>query len=283
MKNEKRISDIVLEQYVLGELNSATRKTIDDLLQTSPELRKRVDDIESSNREILSLYPADRTVGQIISKAAERNRSILTDIFNGKVAAGSGDGRHSALAVLVKGKGLAASIALSLVILFTVFGTGLVGESGADKSTGINNFTEESIRLKGDSAIVVHRLENSTPVRLSNGITARQGDLLQISYRAASADYGVIVSVDGRGSVTLHYPERPGLSTKLDKKSLVTLSRSYQLDDAPRFERFFFVTSKKALDVKRVIDATKSMDDAEHDKLVLSEDADQNSFLLLKK
>ena len=55
--------------------------------------------------------------------------------------------------------------------------------------------------------ILVHRKVNDTVELLESGDEAKAGDLLQIAYVSAGADYGVILSIDGRGVVTLHYPE----------------------------------------------------------------------------
>ena len=44
---------------------------------------------------------------------------------------------------------------------------------------------------------------------LRDGATARPGDLLQLAYAAGGETHGVILSIDGAGSVTLHFPRTP--------------------------------------------------------------------------
>lgn len=65
-----------------------------------------------------------------------------------------------------------------------------------------------------------------------------------MSYVAAGRAHGVIVSIDGRGQVTLHFPADAGAPTALESGRAVPLSHSYELDDAPLFERFMFVTAE---------------------------------------
>jgi hypothetical protein len=61
----------------------------------------------------------------------------------------------------------------------------------------------------------------------------------------------LIASIDGAGVVTLHYPanaDAPALATALAQKP-TSLPQAYVLDDAPQFERFFFITSEDPIEV----------------------------------
>jgi hypothetical protein len=69
----------------------------------------------------------------------------------------------------------------------------------------------------------------------------------------------MIFSIDGSGSVTLHLPEAESALPRLQKEGEIALPYSYELDNAPRFERFYFVTSQKAFSVRQVMqDAQKA-------------------------
>ena len=87
---------------------------------------------------------------------------------------------------------------------------------------------------------------------------ARANDLLQLSYRVARADFGLIFSIDGRGTVTRHFPDGDE-AAQLEAGALIPLPRSYELDDAPRFERFFLVTGAKPFDSAAVVEAARSL------------------------
>jgi hypothetical protein len=146
---------------------------------------------------------------------------------------------------------LAPSAALAVVAFFLVSGV-LLPESGVipDPATDI-------VRLKGSGpSLEVFWKDgpNAEPVRLEDGAIASAGDELQVIYDSAAIAYGTVVSLDGRGSVTLHYPSFPSGSTRLESGGSVALPRGFTLDDAPVFERFYFVTSDAPIDVERVIE-----------------------------
>lgn len=105
--------------------------------------------------------------------------------------------------------------------------------------------SDPSIRLKGLAPyLTLHRKVDQGQEQLSSGSRAGPGDLIQLSYVAAGANFGVVISIDGRGHTTLHFPKEIGESTQLDSNGAVPLERAYELDDAPHFERFFFVTAR---------------------------------------
>jgi hypothetical protein len=121
---------------------------------------------------------------------------------------------------------------------------------------------------------------------MKDGNVAEPGDLLQLAYVAASEHYGVILSIDGRGGVTRHFPAEEGGSTllALNKRSL--LPNAIELDDAPGYERFFLVTSKTPIDIAAVV--AKAGDLAADPGQARSSDMDlpaglkQRSVLILK-
>jgi hypothetical protein len=77
--------------------------------------------------------------------------------------------------------------------------------------------------------------------------------VVRLAYRAAGHAFGLILSVDGRGAVTLHLPERGGLAAPLDTDAEVPLDHAYELDDAPRWERFYFVVGDAPFEVAPVV------------------------------
>ena len=86
---------------------------------------------------------------------------------------------------------------------------------------------------------------------------AYAGDLIQVFYRAAGKPFGVIVSVDGRGTVTRHLPASGTRAVRLIQGDPVSLDYSYELDDAPNWERFYFLTANTSFDVRDVTRAAK--------------------------
>ena len=57
-----------------------------------------------------------------------------------------------------------------------------------------------------EPSLTVYRRTDRGSETLADGAVARTGDLLRLGYTAAGRRYGVILSIDGRGAVTLHLP-----------------------------------------------------------------------------
>lgn len=135
--------------------------------------------------------------------------------------------------------------------------------------------------------LLLHRRDAAEIVRLGDGAPARAGDVVQLSYAAAGNHHGVIVSLDGAGTVTLHHPPDPDDSTHLRPRGEVPLGHAYELDDARDFERFFFVTSgDRPVNVRHVLLATRRLagrGDARRRSLDLPGGLGQTSLTLRKK
>lgn len=134
--------------------------------------------------------------------------------------------------------------------------------------------------------LVVHRQRAAAAAeRLAPGAEARAGEALMVSYVAAGAAHGVVVSIDGRGGVTLHLPEAPGPAAALAPRGEVPLPHAYVLDDAPAFERFFLVTSAAPFEAAPVVEAARALaasGDARGGPLALPAGLAQADLLLVK-
>ena len=124
--------------------------------------------------------------------------------------------------------------------------------------------------------------------RLESGAQVGAGDVVQVSYVAAGNRYGVVVSVDGRGVVTLHHPSRASDVPRVRARGEIPLPHAFELDDAPALERFFFVTTAtRPLETGLVLEAARKLASAglvaaRTLPLPLSDEVDQSSFLLRK-
>ncbi|HTP57961.1 MAG TPA: hypothetical protein VMM82_03525, partial [Spirochaetia bacterium] len=63
------ISDLLLEQYALGELTTDMEEKVRDELDRDPGLRARYEAIRSSDREILDRYPPASMANAIRERA----------------------------------------------------------------------------------------------------------------------------------------------------------------------------------------------------------------------
>jgi hypothetical protein len=145
----------------------------------------------------------------------------------------------------------------------------------------------ESTRVKGVAHLLAFRQAGDHAERLDEDALVRGGDVVQLQYSAGGQRYGVIASVDGAGVVTLHYPAgegAPPAATVLAPKT-TALPTAYALDDAPRFERFFFITSAEPIDVQQTLATLRSFAsraDSDTASLALPESQHQWSLRLRK-
>ena len=118
----------------------------------------------------------------------------------------------------------------------------------------------EETRVKGlEPRLTVHRQRAGEAEPLADGALAASGDVVQLAYVAAGRAHGVILSVDGRGTVTLHAPESGTGSVPLAPAGTHALPGAYALDDAPGFERFFLVTAEAPFSLEEVLAAARSL------------------------
>lgn len=146
----------------------------------------------------------------------------------------------------------------------------------------------EYIRIKGlePTLWIFRQIDDDAELLDNDSVYVSPGDILQIGYTAAGSDYGVIVSIDGAGASTLHYPPFADGSTRLEQDGRQQCPYAYELDDAPAFERFFFVTSNEPIDVYGIIEAAKvigNTDGSDSLLLQLPENMKQTSIILRKK
>jgi hypothetical protein len=103
--------------------------------------------------------------------------------------------------------------------------------------------------------LIIHKQVAADRIELlKNGAKAKSGDLLQLAYAVPETAFGVILSIDGSGVVTLHFPEEKSGSTALEKMKKTPLPHAYELDNAPEFERFFFITSETELNASEILE-----------------------------
>jgi hypothetical protein len=147
----------------------------------------------------------------------------------------------------------------------------------------------ESTRIKGDPRLVVHRKSGDAAERLDDGARAAPGDVIQLSYVAAGRRFGAIVSIDGRGAITIHLPDAKAAATaaELGQGGAVPLADAYELDDAPGFERFVLITSRRPFSAETVRAAAARLAAepaaARSQRLDLPAALEQHSFVLRKE
>jgi hypothetical protein len=228
---ERKVPELFVEQLALDEASPERKAEVERALG-GEGLTRRLEELERSDEEILSMYPpvaiAAAIEERLASAPAGATRKRPARL---RLLPAPGPRRAVRLALPLAA---AAAVLLAVALLPRVLQPGMapgVTEGGA-------------ARVKGRPQLQIYREGSANPELLQDGAVVRKGDLLQIRYIPSGRAYGAIVSIDGRGAVTLHHPDSATASTRLEGDR--TLDFAYELDDAPGFERFFFVTSQQS-------------------------------------
>lgn len=233
-----------LERLVAGDLAAEEERAVRAAVEADPELSARLARIRELDASARERWPSRPFLDAVDRRARVRQTRAL-----------------GAAAVVV-------ALAAALLLVFRVAMPHGAPEVG------------EVTRIKGGPALLVFR-EGGEPSPLPAGAVAAPGERVQLAFETAGHPYAVLLSVDGRGSVTLHHP-RSGDDTHLGQQGTVLLDRSFELDDAPAFERFVLVLGDVPLDVDEVIAAASDLSDPVRSPLELPDDVDQVDFLLRK-
>ena len=218
------ISDYQLERYLLREGTDDELAALDRRVADDPELAQRLAALERSNEELHQRYPPEWMRGQIELKL-KRLRPELSRRAQGRRVQRTWSG-YRLWAVP------AVALILAVVAVPTLF----------DQETP----EAPETRIKGgeqEPRLLVFRKLTSGVERLQDEALAKSGDLVQLAYRSGGLQYGAILSVDGRGTVTQHLPATGAEAVPLAAQD--TLDVAYELDDAPRWERFYLVAADR--------------------------------------
>jgi len=214
------VADITLERYRLQELPADVAARLERRLARDDELRRHLDALARSDEQIRASGCLERVA------AGVRHR----------LAANSTVPNQRPWRPLIE-----LAVAAGVVILFVL---PLVTSVPA----------EDDERTKGlQPSLALFRQVGAGSETLADGAIAHEGDVIRLGYRAAGRPYGVILSIDGRGHVTMHLPSTGDRAVPLRGENTVLLDQAYELDDAPRWECFYFVTASDPFMVAPIV------------------------------
>ena len=226
-QEERSLPDVTLERYRLGELDAGSAGQVEELLRTSAQLRARLEELNASDEDIRRRHPP--------AWLAERIGARL-------------DARRRVSGGLLRVWPVPATLALLL----------LVWPRHAVPPAAV--VAPDAVRVKGlEPSLKLYRKTPSGSEELADGAVAAAGDLIRLGYLSPPGTYGVILSVDGAGQVTRHLPRTGARARPLEASGTVLLDFAYELDDAPRWERFYLVTAERAFDVAGVVAAVGAL------------------------
>jgi hypothetical protein len=261
-----RISPLDLERWLLGEQDQEQRERVERALSVEDCRRIRAQD-QALRKALFERRPPGAFAASISASASVRREPPRTR-----------------LPVL----GALAIPALAAIAIAVWTAPTWRKVEPPSKAGVLSTQAGEGDRAKGlKPRLLIYRKHGSRAELLAHGASVKAGDVLQIGYVAAGRPYGVVISIDGAGAVTLHAPSAPSLSSALMPGSGEhTLPTAYELDHAPHYERFFFIVSREPIapnDIMTVArEFAKKSHQATQKSLPLAPGIEQYSLILLK-
>ncbi len=238
--SHKRVGTWKLERYLLGELPPSAMEEIARQAKEDPDLGRKIHDLKQAGDTILGQNPPEAMLPHILRKYEANLRQAQL-----RAKAGQVKRKRLYFAAPV----LASALALLFVILAK-------DGTGPDRVKG-----EESLDYT-KAQVLIYRKVGTEVKLLGNGDHVRAGDLLQLGYVPAGKEHGVIFSIDGNGVVTLHFPRNLKGSSRLKRGNKNLLASAYELDQAPDFERFFFITAMTEIEVRSILRQAERLADS---------------------
>ena len=231
MTSVNKISDFKLERYLLGELSEKEMRELQERELSDEIFAARVAEMRLQGKRFVAENPFE---------ALEAKMDAADEAADGNVISG-----------------LWLKVAAALVIALGVFSMVVLnrnvetysGESATMEVAMAN--VDDGTRIKGMSAsLEVWKKTGDSAVQMVNLGDASEGDEIQLRYRVPQKCFGMLFSMDGNGTVTMHMGDGNN-AIELEPGKMTTLPFAYKLDNAPKFEKFFLLTSQNsfAIDV----------------------------------
>ena len=250
------IPDWKLERYLTGDLPESEMREIRELEQKDEIFAQRVKLMREDNAAILRKMPFER-LSEKLDAMPERSNSAGNMVpVNFRLV------KFAAAAAFV--------LAVVSVALFSQreiasqdIGGQLASDGSAESAMAVAMADEDNgTRIKGmDARMEVWKKTGDSAVQMQNLDAASEGDEIQLRYSVPEKCYGLLFSMDGNGTITMHMGDN-NRAIALEPGKMTTLPFAYKLDNAPKFEKFFLLTSKAdfAVDVDNIDAVLKNKD-----------------------
>ena len=217
-------------------------------------LEKALNDLKKSDEEILNTYSVESIKASVAAKLGQAN--------NSKASASKKNILSFPAATRFISYAAAAVLLAAIVIPAGLKNSKINAGKAVPTERVKGNLTAPAAT---SPSINLYRQKGREVQALNDGDFARSGDVIQITYNAGAEEYGVIFSVDGNGNITRHFPENSWQAGQLlHRNDEIPLDFSYELDNAPDFECFIMVTSKKRFSLENLESAIKNKTDIDY-------------------
>ena len=240
------IPDWKLERFLTGDLPEEEMNKLRELEANDAVFANRVKMLREDNKAILSKLPFETLAANLGTDAAGN--------------AAKNAAKNAPRFTLVKFAAAAMFVfAIALVAFFAQSETSVMNERVGGDVANVNGSqntqvalaeNESDTRIKGlDARMEVWKKTPAGIVQLNDLDSVGEGDEIQLRYAVPEKCFGLLFSMDGNGALTLHMGD--GVKAiELAPGKMNSLPFAYKLDDAPYFEKFFFVTSPKEFAVE---------------------------------
>lgn len=239
-KEKLQISQLLIERYSCNEVTPAEKERIERALASDEKLRESLQLLQNSTNEVQKQWPVDLMVREIKLRAHSQD---VTERMN---RAGKSKSLYAKKGILMAaGSSIMALLLVSAGILYT------------NLFLNDSKLVGEITRIKGQRPyLTVYRETAGGYEMLPDKAVLYEGDRIQLGYVSAGKKYGFIFSVDGSGNISTHFPDEDSTTMKdtLQSGREHLLSFSFELDEAPGFERFFFITSDDTINCEKILD-----------------------------
>ena len=225
------IPDWKLERYLTGDLPEGEMREIRELEKTDEIFAGRVKMMREDNAAILKKLPFER-----LSEKMEARDSFI-----------SGKGMSAGFKLVKFAAAAALVLAVVSVALFSQreIGPAPEGNGAQVMDVAMVDIQDDGTRIKGlDARMEIWKKTGDSAVQMQNLDEAREGDEIQLRYSVPEKCFGLLFSMDGNGTLTMHMADGSS-AVALEPGKMTTLPFAYKLDNAPKFEKFFLLTSQK--------------------------------------
>ena len=271
------IPDWKLERFLTGDLPESEMNEIRELEAKDAMLAQRVRMLREDNKAILNKLPFEALAGKLAGSAGTADEVRTAQVMRTADEVGTAPRfsfvKYASAAVLVLAIALVAFFAQrETVVTGAENGGDVAAANGAAQTQVALAETPSDTRIKGlDARMEVWKKTPTGIVQLQDLDEVREGDEIQLRYAVPEKCFGILFSMDGNGALTLHMGDGEK-SIELAPGKMNSLPFAYKLDDAPYFEKFFFVTSPKEF----------AVEEKDVDKLLKRSDVNVIGFTLKK-
>jgi hypothetical protein len=231
MTSVNKISDFKLERYLLGELSEKEMRELQERELSDEIFAARVAEMRLQGKR----FVAENPFVALEAKMAAAGQS-------------ANDGHNVVSVRWLK-------VAAALVIALGVFSMVVLNRDVAtyDRDSASMQVAmadvDDGTRIKGmQASLEVWKKTGDSAVQMVNLGDAHEGDEIQLRYRVPQKCFGMLFSMDGNGTITMHMGEG-NKAIELEPGKMTTLPFAYKLDNAPKFEKFFLLTSQNSFEI----------------------------------